>query len=156
MTAASIWDEYRKAGEGRYVSLREIGDGIAGTIVSVGVKEWPDGKKNPELTLITEDGLEKVLTVSHIDLARKLAPYYPDAGDKIDVKIIGLKERAKGNAIKIYDVKVQKGGQATEEPGEGAKEGAEKAEVNPSLPQQLTKVMGSLNDEQRAALEKLF
>jgi len=104
-----IWNDLGPAGD--FIRFENPGESVTGTITSLGIHEWEDGKKSPQLGLDV-DGEAKVLTAGQVGLAAKLRELRPQVGDSITVTYKGTEKRAGGKTLKLWDVTVNQGGQA--------------------------------------------
>lgn len=110
----SIWDEFRHA-ENRW-KPEEKGDEIAGTIVSIRVRQWDDGGRSPELLLRADTGEEVSVTANQVQLQRKLAERAPNVGDWVKITYLGLEKLQGGKTLKHFDVDHTPGAAGTRPP----------------------------------------
>ena len=110
---SDIWDDLGPSGE--YVKFETEGDTVTGTITTIGIHEWADGKKSPQIGLDTEDGA-KVLTAGQVQLAAKLRELRPNIGDTLTVKFERSERRDGGKTLKHFTVTVSKGNGDTKPP----------------------------------------
>lgn len=103
----SIWDNQELlADTANYVSFNKVGDKVAGVIKGIGSKRWDDGRLNPQLTLLCDDGEERVLTVGQIRLKKALIDLRPEEGQHITVVLTHLRPLAGGMTLKEFAVTV--------------------------------------------------
>jgi hypothetical protein len=110
---SSVYDELGPTGE--FVTFPNEGDSITGTITSIGLHTWDDGKKSLQLGLDVA-GESRVLTAGPIGMQIKLQELRPDVGDTLTVTYLGSEKRAGGKTLKKWDVKVAKGAVAADSP----------------------------------------
>ena len=103
---SSVYDELGPTGE--FITFANEGESITGTITSVGLHTWDDGKKSLQLGLEV-DGESRVLTAGPIGLQIKLQELRPGVGDTLTVTYLGSEKRAGGKTLKKWDVKVGAG-----------------------------------------------
>jgi hypothetical protein len=107
MTSQSVWDDPSlKSGE--FVKFETVGDSIAGVINSIRVHTWPDGSAAPQIALTTDQGEDRTMTASQVQLKAALATQRPDVGDHIAVRYTSEEKRSGGKTLKHFDVKVTK------------------------------------------------
>ena len=105
---SDFWNEFQGADE--YVKFEEHGDSVTGTVVSVGVKDWDDGSRSPQVFVEVEDGTVKCVTASQVMLKKALAEAKPTPGDLLRVTYTGDGEKKPGrSAAKIFTVDVKRG-----------------------------------------------
>lgn len=95
----NIWDDPDLAPppETNFVKLDKVGDGFAGTVISVEkVRFEDDGSKAPQITFL-DDGTGEVRqwTVGQTDAKRKCAEMRPGTGDHLVVKFVGTSGKFK-------------------------------------------------------------
>ena len=100
MSTDSVWDEFPASD---YITFENPGDTVTGTITSIGVHTWADGKKSPQIGLATADG-DKTLTAGQVQLAAKLRELRPGVGDVITVTFTRSEKRDGGKTLKHFDV----------------------------------------------------
>lgn len=114
MTTQSIWDEPGMKVGGDYIKFENVGDAIAGTVVSVGAHRWDDGSVSPQIILATGDrdengdAVEKTVTAGQIRLKAALADARPEVGDYLTIEFTHIEKRAGGKTLKHFDVNVTK------------------------------------------------
>jgi len=108
MSGNSVWDEFPASD---YIQFENPGDTVTGTITSIGVHTWADGKKSPQIGLDTPDG-DKTLTAGQVQLAAKLRELRPNVGDTLTVTYTRSEKRDGGKTLKHFDVKVAGGDRA--------------------------------------------
>lgn len=112
-TMSSIWDSPELAAGGDYIKFDAIGDTISGTITAVRTHTFDDGKVVPQILLVDDaTGEDKTMTAGQIRLKVALAEQRPEAGDHIKVTLTGVEKRPGGKTLKLFDVKVTRGGAA--------------------------------------------
>ncbi len=102
------YDDY--TGTSNYVTWKEIGDQIVGTIKQV--REGTDAKGNPcpELILeVGEDADEVTLTAAQAMLRRLLAEERPQVGQRIRVVFTGEERTELGGTMKVFTLDVKDG-----------------------------------------------
>lgn len=106
------WDQYKKTGG--YVSFKEVGDSVVGTIKSVRTGTDFNFNPCPELVLILDDGEERTLTAGQVMLSAALTEKRPQVGQKIRIVYSGIGEAKPGKApAKLFTVDVKDGDPAT-------------------------------------------
>lgn len=111
--STDIWDQF--AGSDEYFKFNEIGDSVAGEVVTVTVKQWQDGKESPQLLLKLDDGTTTTVTAGPVMLQRALAEQRPRPGDRVAIAYTGVGEAQPGrSAPKLFDVAVKRADSAAE------------------------------------------
>ncbi len=93
---------------GDFITLRDVGDEATGVLKSVKMHDFGDGQgPKPQLTLVGDDGTERILTAGPFQLRQLIDKQKPEIGDKVKVVLVRLEPRAKGTA-KIFTLDVAK------------------------------------------------
>ncbi|TFH97815.1 hypothetical protein [Micrococcus lylae] len=108
------WNEHAVAAD--FFKFENPGDTIAGTITAITEQTWPDGKKDPQLHLATDDGTETAVTCGQIQLKTKLVAAAPNIGDHVKLTFTHSESRAGGKTLKHFDVQVTPAGGAPATP----------------------------------------
>lgn len=151
----SIWDDPQLQVSNNFIKFENVGDTVAGSITSVSIHRWLDDSTSPKVTMVTPDGEEKVLTAGQYRLKAALAEERPEVGDFITITLTGVEKLAGGKTLKVFDVKVDRGGGAQ---AGTAGAGAPAAAVTPApasapVPASAAPAaVDNLSAEQRAAL----
>lgn len=105
----SIWDNPEIKSGGEFVKFENVGDTISGTITAIRTQRWDDGKVDPQILLVTDDGEEKTVTAGQVRLKNLLAEQRPEAGDHIRITYTSKEQRAGGKTLKHWDLVVTRG-----------------------------------------------
>jgi hypothetical protein len=105
----SFWDDPDVKVGGDYVKFEKVGDGVAGTILSIRKHRFDDGSIVPQVLLRTDEDEEVTLTVGQIRLKVAFAEQRPEVGDHVTVTLTQVEKRAGGRTLKHFDVKVKQG-----------------------------------------------
>lgn len=112
MSDTHDWDQYKNTGG--YVSFKEVGDTVVGTIKTIRTGNDFNFNPCPELVLIMDDGEERTLTAGQVMLKAALAEKAPQVGDKIRIVYSANGEGKPGKApAKLFTVDVKAGDPAT-------------------------------------------
>ncbi len=106
----SIWDDPELIVNDDFITFENVGDTAAGTVQSIRVKRWDDGKVSPEILLTTDDGTEKTLTAGQVKLKALLAEHRPEVGDHITVKLTDVEKRSGGKTLKHFSLDIKRAG----------------------------------------------
>lgn len=142
----SIWDDPEIRSSDEYVKFENVGDSVAGTILAIKKHTFDDGKVVPQVLIRLDNGDEKTLTASQVQLKAKLAELRPGAGDIISVTYTQEEKRSGGKTLKHFDVVV--GGAPASAPV-AAPVAAEAPAVDPAA---AAAALANLTPEQKAAL----
>lgn len=99
---------------GDYIKFENVGDAVAGKVVSVGAHRWDDGSVSPQIILQTgerdENGepVEKTVTAGQIRLKMALVEARPEVGDYLTIEFTHIEKRQGGKTLKHFDVNVSK------------------------------------------------
>lgn len=124
------WNEHAVAAD--FFKFEKEGDTIAGTITAITEQTWPDGKKDPQLHLATDEGTEIAVTCGQIQLKTKLVAAAPNIGDHVKLTFTHSEARAGGKTLKHFDVQCTPAGGGRPTPAPAA---APAAAAAPSTPQ---------------------
>lgn len=124
------WNEHAVAAD--FFKFEKEGDTIAGTITAITEQTWPDGKKDPQLHLATDEGTEIAVTCGQIQLKTKLVAAAPNIGDHVKLTYTHSEARAGGKTLKHFDVQCTPAGGGRPTPAPAA---APAAAAAPSAPQ---------------------
>lgn len=105
----SVWDDPDLKVNDDYVSFKDVGDTVTGTVVTVRRHTFEDGKAVPQIIVATTDGEEKTITAGQVRLKALLAEQRPEAGDVLTVTLSSIEPRAGGKTLKHFDVNVVRG-----------------------------------------------
>ena len=97
---------------GDFITMREVGDMASGTLKAVRSHDFGDGQgPKPQLTLVDDEGAERVLTAGPFQLRQMLHERRDEIqiGVKLRIELIRLEPRALGKA-KIFTLDVEKAG----------------------------------------------
>ena len=112
----STWDDPDLRTSGDFVKFDQVGDKVAGTVTGIRKHRFDDGSVAAQVLLTTDDGEERTLTAGQVRLKAALAEQRPEVGDHLTVTFTQNEKRAGGKTLKHFDVKVKRGGGATEAP----------------------------------------
>ena len=89
-----LWDEFEVTEIHNYIKLDEPGSKVGGDILNIEKAPFTDKVKktttfSPQLTLMCDDGVERILTCSNVDLKNQVVTARPKIGDRIVVEMIG-------------------------------------------------------------------
>lgn len=154
----SVWDDPDLQNGGEFVEFNNIGDGVSGIINVVRTHTFDDGKKVPQILMVTDEGEEKTLTAGQVRLKAELVEQRPEPGDHLAVHLSQVEKRAGGKTLKHFTVTVTRGG------GVPAAAPAEAPAATPATPAApvttpaavdpaaAAAALAALSPEQRAAL----
>lgn len=104
------WDEFKNTGD--YITFKDVGDVVVGTITAIRTGRDFNGNPCPEL-ILDVNGDERTLTAGQVMLKSALAEQAPQVGDKIRVEYSGIGDARPGKApAKLFNVAVKAGEQA--------------------------------------------
>ena len=106
----AFWDdpEFIRS-DSDYVKWQQPGQKEKGKLVELSMREFDDGKRAPQLTLVTDTGDKRIITASQVVLKSRLAASRPTEGDTITVTYLGENRLAGGRSLKQFDVDVERG-----------------------------------------------
>ena len=140
----SVWDdpEFR---QGEFVKFENVGDTVAGTIQAIRKQVWDNGKVDPQLLLLDDNGEERSLTAGQVRLKAELADKRPEVGDHIKVTLTSIEPRGGGKTLKHFEVIVT--------PGTGQAAPPAPTPATPQVNEQTAAAaIANLTDEQKKAL----
>lgn len=107
----SLWDDPELVSDAAtYVKLERVGDGFEGTITALGTQTWDDGKKDPQFTIVTDEGTELVWTAGLTKAKQRLKELRPEVGDRIAVRLTQIQKLTGNRTLKHVDIDVTRGG----------------------------------------------
>jgi hypothetical protein len=112
-SAVDPWDEWDTGGE--FVKWQKPGDQVVGRITKIGPGKDFDGNTVPQVDLETDEGTKRSITVAQANLAAQFREIRPKVGDRIWVKY-ARDEKAEKGMKKVFEIKVDVGGQSEDTP----------------------------------------
>jgi hypothetical protein len=111
-TPNSVWDDPAMKTADNFIKFDNVGDKVAGVILSVGRKNWDDGSVAPQLLLRCDDGEDRTLTAGQIRLKAALVEARPEPGDHVAIELTQVEKRGGGKTLKHFEVRVKRGADA--------------------------------------------
>lgn len=148
----SVWDDPDLANGGEFVEFVAIGDSVSGIINVIRTHTFDDGKKVPQILMLTDEGEERTLTAGQVRLKAELVEQRPSVGDHLSVKLSQIEKRAGGKTLKHFDVVIGRGGAATAPVTAPAPVAPAAAPAGGVDPQAAAAAIAALSPEQRALL----
>lgn len=149
---SSVWDDPDLQNGGEFVEFTAVGDSVSGVINVIRTHTFDDGKKVPQILMLTDEGEEKTLTAGQIRLKAELVEQRPNVGDHLKVTLTQIEKRAGGKTLKHFDVVIGRGGAVAAAPAAApaaATPAATPAAVDPAA---AAAAIAALSPEQRALL----
>lgn len=102
---SDIWDEFQSD----YVTFKNIGDAVAGEIISLSKASDFNGNPCPQLIIRNDAGEPKTVTAGQVMLRAKLAELRPTVGDRIGIVYSSDGPGSPGKApAKLFTVQVRR------------------------------------------------
>ncbi len=103
----SIYDQLPT---GAYVKWENQGDKVVGDVVDLTIGQSLQGDKVPQLTVRADDGTDTIITAAQARLKAEILRLKPGIGDRVSITYTGNEKREGGKTLKLFEVKVVKGG----------------------------------------------